>query len=89
MGMCILQRNINKSGAFGAALTSMLRSRISQFPALICCVGICMVTSIAIEAIQWIAGIGLAETDDVISNTIGGLIGSCIAAIIPKAHSHD
>ena len=34
--------------------------------------------SIAIEAIQWTAGIGLAELDDVVSNGIGSMTGAGI-----------
>lgn len=36
---------------------------------------ICCVFSVCIEAAQGIFGLGLCETDDVIDNTLGGLIG--------------
>ena len=39
----------------------------------------CVGLSIAIEAIQWTAGIGLAELDDVVSNGIGAMTGAGIA----------
>ena len=38
--------------------------------------------SILIEAIQYFAGIGLCEIDDVISNSMGGFIGCGFAAAI-------
>ena len=36
-----------------------------------------LVLSVAVEAIQYFAHLGMAETDDVICNTIGTAIGSC------------
>lgn len=39
------------------------------------CAGICLCISLCIECTQWIARLGLAETDDVILNTLGGMIG--------------
>lgn len=36
-----------------------------------------LLLSIAVETIQYLGNLGLAETDDVISNTVGTAIGSC------------
>lgn len=38
--------------------------------------------SVIIEVTQYFTGLGLAEIDDVISNGIGGLIGSCLSVIL-------
>ena len=42
------------------------------------CVLTCLLISLVIEIIQYIFGIGIAEIDDVLNNTIGGFIGWCI-----------
>lgn len=41
-------------------------------------VAVCCMFSIAIEATQYIFALGLCETDDVINNTLGGVIGSLL-----------
>lgn len=41
----------------------------------------CILLSVAIEAVQYITGLGLCELDDVISNAIGGFIGYSIGQI--------
>lgn len=41
--------------------------------------------SVLIEAVQWFAGIGLADFDDVLSNGLGAMIGFLFAAGIPQA----
>lgn len=45
------------------------------------CVLTCLLISLVIEVIQYIFGIGIAEIDDVLTNTIGGFIGWCIWGI--------
>lgn len=57
----------------GACLrSSFSRMRVWQI------VIVCGLFSIAIEATQYIFALGLCETDDVINNTLGGLIGSLL-----------
>lgn len=41
------------------------------------------VLSAAIESLQWVFALGMTETDDVIHNTLGGLLGSLPAAVRP------
>lgn len=36
-----------------------------------------LLLSVTVEAVQYFGSLGMAETDDVISNTLGTLIGSC------------
>lgn len=35
----------------------------------------CCIVSVGIEIVQYLLGVGLAETDDVIHNTLGGILG--------------
>lgn len=62
---------------FGAALQSLMMNRThSETRAVIWTVLICVILSVSIEMIQLVAGIGLCEADDVISNALGGLLGA-------------
>ena len=48
---------------------------------------ICLVLSAAIETIQMVGQFGTFEWDDMISNGLGGVIGSLIATILPNRES--
>ena len=41
-------------------------------------IAICFAFSVVIEAVQYIGALGLCELDDVINNTIGGIIGAAL-----------
>ncbi len=41
------------------------------------------------EASQYIFGIGASDITDIITNTIGGIIGICIYMVIKKAFKED
>ena len=45
---------------------------------------ICFVTSLSIEVLQYIFALGLSQTDDVIANTLGGLVGIVLAMGIKR-----
>jgi len=62
----------------GTILSNLISSKLPTGKATIISVLICMGCSVVIEAIQWKFGIGLAEVDDLISNTLGGTIGAII-----------
>lgn len=61
---------------FGAAMCNALRARSSDWKALVITTAICLAFSSVIEAFQFSTGIGLCELDDVVSNSLGGLIGA-------------
>lgn len=63
----------------GTILSNLLSSRHTSGLSFLLTVLICMVISIGIEIVQYVAGIGLCEVDDVVSNTLGGAIGAAIA----------
>ena len=62
----------------GTILSNLISSKLPTGKATIISVLICMGCSVVIEAVQWKFGIGLAEVDDLISNTLGGTIGAII-----------
>ncbi len=66
----------------GTILSNLLSTEHAHTFTFNVSVGLCMLISIGIEMIQWNFGIGLAEADDVISNTLGGAIGAAIAALV-------
>ena len=65
----------------GTILSNLLSSRHGPGSSFLFSLLICMAVSTGIEMIQWKFGIGLAEVDDVVSNTLGGGIGAAIAAL--------
>ena len=65
----------------GTILSNLLTGKMSTGKATVITVLICMAVSIGIEAVQWKFGIGLAEVDDVISNTLGGAMGAVVALL--------
>ena len=67
----------------GLALSHALPSRLPVW-ARVCITGLAgCVLSIGVEALQYRFALGTAETDDVICNTLGTLIG---AASLPLSH---
>lgn len=75
---------------FGAVLTSLLRDKAGKgkVKSIMICGLICMVLSGTIELIQWVGKIGLCELDDIVSNTIGGAIGSAAATLVRQKKQH-
>lgn len=67
---------------FGAALCTALRGRSTEWKAILVTTLICFAFSGAIEAFQLTAGIGLCEFDDVVSNSLGGLIGAAASIVV-------
>lgn len=65
----------------GGLLLGELTPRHWHWRTVLLVLGCCVVFSSGIEVIQGLYGLGLAETDDVIHNTLGGLLGSLPAAI--------
>ena len=47
------------------------------------------VLSALIEVIQYRSGIGLAEYDDIVSNTLGGILGAAFAAMMEPVRPYD
>lgn len=69
---------------FGAALQPLMMNKTcSETRAVLWTVLICVILSVSIEFIQLAAGIGLCEADDVISNSLGGLIGALMGECLP------
>lgn len=66
---------------FGITIKNTLQERTGHNSALLTTM-ICILLSVTIEAIQLIAGIGLCDIDDVISNGLGGLIGAMIPNLL-------
>ena len=65
---------------FGTVICSLLPFK-SAWNRIEVTILICAGVSVIIEAVQYVAGIGLAEADDVVSNTIGGAVGAGLAAL--------
>ena len=42
--------------------------------------------SVSIETLQYITGRGITEVDDVINNTLGGVLGWCGQRVIVRKH---
>ena len=73
---------------FGTAAGGIIRDRLRRgTKAVGWTILISILLSAAIETVQLIAGIGLCEIDDVVSNSLGGLIGALIQAADFRKHS--
>lgn len=64
----------------GVGVCSALKNHTSTARAALLTTIVCILISVGIEIVQYVAGIGLAEVDDVVSNGLGGVIGAGIAA---------
>ncbi len=64
----------------GAILTRVMPLRSNGWKAA-AAAAVCVLISAGIEGIQYAAGIGLCEADDVVSNGLGGLIGAMAAGL--------
>ena len=60
------------------------RYNAARRPAALWTVLICMLLSFLAEAMQYIAGSGLAEVDDVLANTLGGALGTLPFILIKR-----
>lgn len=68
----------------GFFLYLVLRSRSSRFP-LIEVTLFAALTSLAIEVLQWGFAVGYTDVDDLLFNTIGGVLGGLIARKTPPS----
>ncbi|WP_096460340.1 VanZ family protein [Corynebacterium suranareeae] len=77
--------NIGLFMPLGFFLYRMLRKMEHRFP-FVETVLFAGVISLSIEVLQWVFAIGYSDIDDLLCNTIGGLIGASVAALIsPKS----
>lgn len=76
---CEIALNIALFVPYGALLYSNLKNTSLVKVIIIGCV-----TSAVIEIIQFIFALGLCEVDDIISNTLGTIIGCCIVVLNGK-----
>lgn len=67
----------------GFFLYTILRARGTRFP-WVEGVVFAAVTSLAIECLQWVFAVGYSDVDDLLFNTIGGVIGASLAAWAPR-----
>ena len=61
----------------GAALPFLFPERTSLKKRLLLTIGLCCCLSVAVELAQYFMKLGIAQTDDVICNTLGAAIGAC------------
>lgn len=66
---------------FGFFLYKMLRRFNHRFP-FVETILFASVTSLSIEVLQWVFAIGYSDVDDLLFNTIGGLIGASVAVLV-------
>ncbi|WP_026524927.1 VanZ family protein [Butyrivibrio sp. MB2005] len=64
----------------------LMPSAFKAFRKPFVCIPVCMLVSLCIETIQYSFGLGIAELDDVITNTAGGAIGYIIWLILLFIH---
>ncbi|WP_293950984.1 VanZ family protein [uncultured Corynebacterium sp.] len=69
---------------FGFFLYFLLRSHSSRFPLLEVTL-FSALASLGIEVLQWGLSVGYSDVDDLLFNTIGGIIGGTIASRLPRA----
>lgn len=68
----------------GLLLVGFLGDRWKRYGKILLILVICCLLSLGIEHLQYHLGIGLAETDDVLHNSLGGVIGA-ISSWMPAA----
>lgn len=68
---------------FGISCASLFKIRFSQKATTITTAIIAFLVSSVVEAYQYIFSIGLTQTDDIICNTVGALIGTTVI-LVPK-----
>lgn len=61
---------------FGMGLSAVLQTKMRPWRSVLLTVIIALAFSIAVEATQYFAGLGRAETDDVLANSLGAFIGA-------------
>lgn len=75
-----LAGNIIAFMPFGLLLPMVLKNQM-HFLFIFCCI---FSTSISIEIIQYILGVGVTDIDDIILNVIGGMLGYCLFKAFKK-----
>ena len=75
-----LAGNIIAFMPLGFLLPMVLKDQM-HFLSILCCI---FSTSISIEIIQYILGVGVSDIDDVLLNVIGGILGYCLYKIFKK-----
>lgn len=75
--------NIGLFVPFGFFLYLILRARSSRFPFLetVLFAGL---TSLGIEVLQWTFAVGYTDVDDLLFNTLGGVLGALVAFKAPR-----
>lgn len=76
--------NIGLFMPFGFFLYHILRTRKSRFP-IVEVLLFSAFTSLSIEVLQWTFAVGYTDVDDLLFNTIGGVLGAWVASKAPRA----
>ena len=64
----------------------LMPSAFTKFRKIYICIPCCLLFSLFIETIQYIFGLGIAEIDDIVTNTIGAFIGLIIWYFLLAIH---
>ncbi len=65
----------------GLTISNTLPRKWSRWGRIALTTALCCVLSVGIEYAQYLYALGMAETDDVICNTLGGVLGACFLLV--------